>query len=536
MSRLFDPLLGLSGTLWPIHLKPLPDELLSSWIVRLAHAHGCKVQTLCLHMFGRDRNIWNRDVDKLAPDWVRDAMMRATGATAAQFEQTTLRAFEGVVVDQVNVNGAGRGFVPLGILHRLRTRAGLMWCPLCLREDVNPYFRKIWRLTYFTVCTRHRVYLEDACHCCNAPIAPHRADMQGRSIIPTASLIVHCYRCYTSLSARQPQVADAPNLRLHVIFEQAMAHGYVPWRDNPSLHSVLFFDGLHALLAGLVSKGGRRRLSAAPVFSEIDLSCLPAGGWERAPLALRRQLMQVMARLLDDWPVNIVALIRAYRLRYSDLKGERAHLPFWVEDVIRREAFRGISPISAAHAQSIALAVETHFGTFNGILARRFSGRDVLHKVPSRRVQSISPDLYQALMVSIDHEIAGTTDRDVRAALLRDKVMFAAGHVFRLSTPRLATFTLLDCCALAPVREDPDFFAAPVSPAQARAWVEWYWEKLRPALRPCAVEQRIFISVTTGRPLKKSAISLRFNRAVLQAGLDRGIPSYAAWKAKPHRG
>ena len=28
----------LSGTIWPIHPKPLPDELLTSWMVRIARA------------------------------------------------------------------------------------------------------------------------------------------------------------------------------------------------------------------------------------------------------------------------------------------------------------------------------------------------------------------------------------------------------------------------------------------------------------------------------------------------------------------
>ena len=36
---------GLSGRLWPAHVKPQQDELLSSWLVRLAMAHGVKLHT-----------------------------------------------------------------------------------------------------------------------------------------------------------------------------------------------------------------------------------------------------------------------------------------------------------------------------------------------------------------------------------------------------------------------------------------------------------------------------------------------------------
>jgi hypothetical protein len=33
---------GLSGVLWPIHPKPLEDEQLSSWMIRLARAYEIK--------------------------------------------------------------------------------------------------------------------------------------------------------------------------------------------------------------------------------------------------------------------------------------------------------------------------------------------------------------------------------------------------------------------------------------------------------------------------------------------------------------
>jgi hypothetical protein len=290
---------------------------------------------------------------------------------------------------------------------------------------------------------------------------------------------------------------------------------------------------LSALISGLISKRGKQRLLAASVFSSIDFSQWPTGGFEMAPLSMRRQFMNVVARLLDGWPENFIDLVRQCQLRYSDLKGDRTYLPFWFEDVIRREAFRLISPVTPAHAESIAQAVEAHFGTFNGILARQLSGRDVLSKLPSRRVQSVSPDLYEALMVSIDHEIAGSTELDVRIALLRDKVMFAVGRVFGLSTTKLSKFTLYECRALAPTSDDTGFFSAPATVEQARSWVEWYWMKIRPELNPCASELQLFISAASGRSLKKSAISLRFSRAVSSAGLDRSISSYSAWKAKP---
>jgi TniQ protein len=36
----------ISGKLWPVHLKRHEDELLSSWLARLALAHGLRLKSL----------------------------------------------------------------------------------------------------------------------------------------------------------------------------------------------------------------------------------------------------------------------------------------------------------------------------------------------------------------------------------------------------------------------------------------------------------------------------------------------------------
>ena len=60
----------LSGHLLPAHPHPLADELLTSWFARLAYGQGLKVQTLNRLLFGSDRQLWNRDIDRLSPAWL----------------------------------------------------------------------------------------------------------------------------------------------------------------------------------------------------------------------------------------------------------------------------------------------------------------------------------------------------------------------------------------------------------------------------------------------------------------------------------
>jgi hypothetical protein len=56
---------GLSGELLPVHFKPKDDELLSSWVVRLAFAHGRKPYSFSSILWP-GRNFWEADIKPVA--------------------------------------------------------------------------------------------------------------------------------------------------------------------------------------------------------------------------------------------------------------------------------------------------------------------------------------------------------------------------------------------------------------------------------------------------------------------------------------
>lgn len=525
-----DPLYGLSGTLWPIHLKPLPDELLSSWIVRLSHAHGYKSQTMCRILFGRNRAIWNRDIDRLAPSEVGEILVKITGATVDQFERSTLRAYEGSLFERHNPNGMTRWLVPLGICHRTRKRPGLMFCLQCLRDDAEPYFRRRWRLAFSTVCTKHKCHLLDACPKCTSPLAPHRADMQGRKCFTPAGLNVHCWKCGFDLrNCKVTEMPDDSLIRIQMLLEHALDHGYLDWSDNHAMHSLVFFDGVRELITGITSRQTLVRLKKQGDSNFVNLAGWPRMGLEMASLPMRRNLFQSLAVVLDNWPENFVDLIRNRGLRYSDLKGDSEQRAFWYEDVICHEAAGGYAQISQEEADAIADAVEVRYGRFSGAAARELSGRDIDAYVADRRPQPVSEEVYEDLMTSIDHQIAGTLNKMERACLIRDKVMFAVGRRLRLSEGGLADLTIERVKEIVPEVEKLSFVDVARTPAQARAWVEWYWSKVRPQLQPVPSLDCVFTSPKTRRGLRHSAINNRFQRVVAAAMLRRSVNSYRCW-------
>lgn len=524
---------GLSGNLWPVHLKALPDELLSSWLVRLAHGNGLKVQTFCALVFGRNRPIWNRDIDKFAPDWLLEKLSEATGSSIESVINTSLRSYEGVAYETHQPNGNTRWITPLGIYHRTHRSPGLCYCPQCLADDPEPYFRKRWRLAFTTVCTEHHLYLLNSCPKCAALVAPHRSDMRGKRDYPTDILSAHCWKCGFDLrESPQTQAQDASLVRFQVFLENALDHGYVDWAGNPSMHSVVLFDGLRALIAGVMSKQTLERLKVATIPFAERFAGWPRAGLEFAPLSIRREVFKWIGVLLDCWPDRFTTFIYDNKLRYADLKGDSTQRPFWYEDVIRREAGCGYTLISQEEANAIANAVEFWHGRYRDKVVRQLSGRDISAHVGDRITQPVSDDVYEALMASIDHQIAGTLDKAGRVCLIRNKIMFAAGRILKLSQGELANLTIEKLHNLVPEKAELSFCDVARSPEQVRAWIEWYWKRIRPHLQPELEIRCIFTSEKTRRGFRRSTIGARFQEIVAASMLDRSIYNYKYWSKK----
>ena len=114
----------LDRGLWPYHAKPRPDELLSSWLVRLAAGNGLKLHTFSA-MAWPGVSLWNRDLDSLAPACVLDVLAARTATAVSTVQETTLRALTGRLFEEHNPNGMTAWVLPIGVYHRTRHRFGM---------------------------------------------------------------------------------------------------------------------------------------------------------------------------------------------------------------------------------------------------------------------------------------------------------------------------------------------------------------------------------------------------------------------------
>lgn len=326
---------GLATQLWPIRYKPRPDELLSSWLVRLAHGHGLKVQTFCNLIFGNRMQVWNRDIDRLAPDWLVNELSIRTGTPLAMAYATTLRAYDGWLYTQPKASGALQWIQTLKMYHRKYEGFGLQYCSGCLREGLEPYFRKSWRVAFNTICVHHQCMMRDRCQNCGAGVAFHRREMGNQDAVVTDSL-AGCYHCGFDLSEA--------NLEPIVIYEKKI----IDWLETlcgeltrgDALHSIFHLDSFDVMrhLAMLLTTQSQTVKLHAYVCKQLGVpvvQIIPGRiAFETRPLHERHHLMQLVGWLMVNLATNLEGAWRAKAVRYNHMGKDFEDAPEWYLKVV----------------------------------------------------------------------------------------------------------------------------------------------------------------------------------------------------------
>ncbi|WDM74794.1 TniQ family protein [Xanthomonas sp. NCPPB 1638] len=323
----------LTGELWPAHPKPLPDELLTSWIVRIAKANGLKLQTFCDRVFGKEHQLWNRDIDRSAPDWLLAALARHTGTSFDAVRRTTLDIYRGRLFHERHSSGQLHWILPIGIYHRTRRRYGLQFCPQCLAEDAEPYFRTRWRVAALTYCPRHELYLHDRCPACGAPVTFHRREL-GRPDVTDSGPLCLCHACNCDLRDAGHRAFFPYDASIITVF--ARLADYVSGTDSDL--DIGYTDVLHQLCKVMVStrKSSNLAVFVAEAIGTENLA-VPRGrcAFELRPVEHRAHIIQLAAWLLADPKVRIPAAWLAKAVRYSHLLKDFRSAPAWYCSLVK---------------------------------------------------------------------------------------------------------------------------------------------------------------------------------------------------------
>ena len=323
--------------LWLYHPKPLPDELLSNLLVRIAHGHGMKLQTFCRVALGKGQDIWFRDLDRQAPDWLVRALSEHTGLGVRAIKRTSLLDYKGVLYRNYRWSGHQYWLLPLNMVDTSYQHHGLQYCPQCLAEDKIPYFRKRWRVAFYTMCTKHQCMVHDRCPSCGAPVAFHRREMGKFSRID-AGIITQCHACDYDL--RKSRVVTP------VIYDESAYQTWLPALnmiegvgDVNARYDLGFFSVLHQLCKIMLTHYSHEHLRqyVSEKIGAPEILLHPKHkSFEYYSLEERHVVIQLAMWLLADPEVRIVNAWRNKAVRYNVLKKDFKPRPQWYREIVER--------------------------------------------------------------------------------------------------------------------------------------------------------------------------------------------------------
>ncbi len=302
--------------------------------MRIARANGLKLQTFCVQVFGQERQLWNRDIDRLAPAWLLRSLAEHTGTPLWRVVDTTLLRYQGTLYDRKPATGQLRWILCAGMYHRKRQAFGTLYCPQCLAEDAEPYFRTRWRVAVLCHCARHGVELLDRCPRCEEPVALHRQEL-GKPQSVDSGPMSGCHICGIDLRDSPTKKAEFYDDSIAAV-SNSIADAV---EGRPSPLDAGHMAVLHQLCRIMVSRYWSARLATyvARMLSRSPVpQAIPVARWfESRPIADRRHVIQLASWLLAEPGVRISMAWKDRAVRYSDLKRDMSKWPPWFETLLR---------------------------------------------------------------------------------------------------------------------------------------------------------------------------------------------------------
>lgn len=300
--------------------KPLPDEILSSWLARTAYAHLTHPKTFMNMHFSTGKFNWRPNFDASVSDAILHIIERKSALNFETIYQMSLKSYESYLQESIIPDGLNTFIVPQ------------RFCPECLREDQFPYYRKNWKVLFTTVCFEHHCYLYDRCPSCNTLL---KITHMYRNTLP----FVFCHKCGFDLrKARKLTVPKTFNSafkrmrRIHSIRKR----GYIVFNKIP-VYSFLFFEVFVQLAKLMLTYKKNNSIDHQPKIKNITkrTSFTKTQSVIRE-LSIPQQffVLSAIMELFNHYPKNFDRFVKANTLTHWLLTRDLKEIAFWYEKLL----------------------------------------------------------------------------------------------------------------------------------------------------------------------------------------------------------
>ena len=316
-------------------LSPQPDEVFTSWLVRLAAAHGLPTGAFC-NLIAGGKTEFNRDMDGPTCERILVALAALTGFRAERLRQEhTFGGFGGRLFPQARTTTANRWVLPVGTV--VNRKPALQFCTACLAADKTPYFRRAWRLSLFAVCPVHAVRLRHLCPECSAVISPVRGHL--RHELGATPL---CWQCRSDLRGAPGELVAERDAGFARQCHKTLYEGVASLCNSPRVSTGDYLDALAIVCTRLTCLRERLRQWRGIVATMADAE-LPAPVQNRGTAAFdsladpasRLPVLRTAGWLLEGWPERFLDVARRANTRTSDFLPDFAAAPEWFLEPIR---------------------------------------------------------------------------------------------------------------------------------------------------------------------------------------------------------
>jgi hypothetical protein len=313
----FPELKNENFTIVPI---PFEDELLSSWIVRTAYAHKTHPHTFVnQYLDYRPYSFFLTESD-ITLDKTMIKIIEEKSHHKIDIHSLMLTTYSGFLQENIYENNPTIFFT-----HQ-------KYCPVCLREDKVPYFRKTWRVVFYNICHKHQCRLYEHCPSC-------KTNLDISKMYENELTYTHCHHCGFELKKGRKlpihkkyiSSLDYQNRIFKIIYD-----GYIQIGENP-VYSFLFFEVFSKLSKLILLNNKHKFINKHPLFSLIKNAKQQKVNhpiFKKIDAKAQSSLFGLIMYLFDDLSHNFKGYILQNKLTYHDLTTKIPYVPFWYETLI----------------------------------------------------------------------------------------------------------------------------------------------------------------------------------------------------------
>ena len=312
---------------------PFEDEILSSWIVRTAYAHKTHPHTFTnQYLSYRPHSYFLTEGDITLNEKMIEIIEKKSDYKI-DINALMLKTYSGYL--QENIFDHPNIFL-----------SNIKYCPVCLREDKIPYFRKTWRVVFYNICHKHKCRLYEHCPACKTKLDISK--MHNNELPYT-----FCHKCglelkkgrklpinkkYTSSFMYQNSILEIIN-RGYIQLADRVVYSFLFLRVFLKLSKLILVDNKHKYidkhpLFKLIEHTKKRKLNH-PICKNIN---------SKEQSAFFGLLMYIF----DNYPHNLKAFILENGLTHYDMTDEMRYVPFWYEMIVNE-----ITPRYLPHSMTV---------------------------------------------------------------------------------------------------------------------------------------------------------------------------------------